>query len=634
MSKAMGGASNKVCASCQKTLTGAINSRHSRCSRCKQIYYCNRSCQINHWKREHKTTCVPHIQTTPKETTKLEQYKQSYSPQTTQRWIVKANLNIPSISRQLCTTGCYTLKHFCTEIIGVDESLIHYLNNCALHHNIEGMATLWGTQGMGLEQGVKDSTPEHHTTLQTIHGRLTTLMTGLRRMHPILNDVFQTSGGMSAVVLNFDTIKTQTPSFVSIPKPKLCTGGVFVLLSSGTNGKSGTHHVQRRKYQEAVVPASAILFNCSFHRTHVRIDVPQNNHQGMCWVGLFIYYFNAETSDKNIAVALQEWKPTLCPDRTAQTQNIDWSSLLNDEKLIQRIQKQSEKEGGKRPPKKDAIKAKVTIDQYDEFVAEQETLYDAVTDLFSAEVGHHASHQGRETLAKDKQESSSFFYGEIRFRTFSTGLIKCLYKYGGIKTVESKSSSISNSSSSISGTCKIPGIGNIGRDSSGTPNMRQDNSIHQSPSTTGTTSQGNGVFYDLGSGTGKAVVAAALLYPFNKSIGIELLPSLHEQSIKVLQQFQEKRTNFTTQVSTQMGDICNIAWWEDADVIYCNTLAFTEELLTIMRALMCKVKAGTFVMTTGRLNDEGHMDDAFVCLEYAMQPFSWGMSTLWLHQRK
>ena len=102
----------------------------------------------------------------------------------------------------------------------------------------------------------------------------------------------------------------------------------------------------------------------------------------------------------------------------------------------------------------------------------------------------------------------------------------------------------------------------------------------------------------------------------------------------MLQQFQEQRTNYTTQVTTQIGDICNIAWWEDADVIYCNTLAFTEELLTIMRTLMVKVKKGTFVLTTGRLNDDEHMDDAFVCLEYAMQPFSWGMSTLWLHQRK
>ncbi len=33
----------------------------------------------------------------------------------------------------------------------------------------------------------------------------------------------------------------------------------------------------------------------------------------------------------------------------------------------------------------------------------------------------------------------------------------------------------------------------------------------------------NAIFYDLGSGTGKAVLAASLLYPFSKVVGIELL---------------------------------------------------------------------------------------------------------------
>lgn len=35
------------------------------------------------------------------------------------------------------------------------------------------------------------------------------------------------------------------------------------------------------------------------------------------------------------------------------------------------------------------------------------------------------------------------------------------------------------------------------------------------------------IFYDLGSGTGKAVVACAMVYPVLRSVGIEILPELH-----------------------------------------------------------------------------------------------------------
>ena len=42
----------------------------------------------------------------------------------------------------------------------------------------------------------------------------------------------------------------------------------------------------------------------------------------------------------------------------------------------------------------------------------------------------------------------------------------------------------------------------------------------------------NTVFYDLGSGIGKAAVACALVYPVKQSVGIERFPNLYQQSIK------------------------------------------------------------------------------------------------------
>ena len=34
----------------------------------------------------------------------------------------------------------------------------------------------------------------------------------------------------------------------------------------------------------------------------------------------------------------------------------------------------------------------------------------------------------------------------------------------------------------------------------------------------------------------------------------------------------------------------DLKWWEDADVVYCNTLAFGETLLTTLTALLCRMK--------------------------------------------
>lgn len=45
---------------------------------------------------------------------------------------------------------------------------------------------------------------------------------------------------------------------------------------------------------------------------------------------------------------------------------------------------------------------------------------------------------------------------------------------------------------------------------------------------------GQGVYYDIGSGTGKPVFAAALLHSFKRAVGIEILKSLHDAAVQTL----------------------------------------------------------------------------------------------------
>jgi hypothetical protein len=49
----------------------------------------------------------------------------------------------------------------------------------------------------------------------------------------------------------------------------------------------------------------------------------------------------------------------------------------------------------------------------------------------------------------------------------------------------------------------------------------------------------HGAFYDLGSGTGKGCLAAALLYPFDKIGGIEILDGLYNVSVELSEAYQK-----------------------------------------------------------------------------------------------
>lgn len=44
-------------------------------------------------------------------------------------------------------------------------------------------------------------------------------------------------------------------------------------------------------------------------------------------------------------------------------------------------------------------------------------------------------------------------------------------------------------------------------------------------------------FYDLGSGTGKAVFVARITQDFARCIGIEILESLHDQAVEIVERY-------------------------------------------------------------------------------------------------
>ena len=79
------------------------------------------------------------------------------------------------------------------------------------------------------------------------------------------------------------------------------------------------------------------------------------------------------------------------------------------------------------------------------------------------------------------------------------------------------------------------------------------------------------VFYDLGSGTGKAVLTAAALHPLAAACGIEIQPRLHEAALAAQRAFEaiDGASLRAGRVALQRGDAFaeDAAWPETADLV-------------------------------------------------------------------
>ena len=100
---------------------------------------------------------------------------------------------------------------------------------------------------------------------------------------------------------------------------------------------------------------------------------------------------------------------------------------------------------------------------------------------------------------------------------------------------------------------------------------------------TATTKPG-GIFWDLGCGAGKALIAAALSYnKFSKVCGVELLDGLYEAAEKSVQNYTKTMNDKGMKVDPGMfkvvkDDMLTIDW-ADADVIYTSSICFPDELI-------------------------------------------------------
>mmetsp|Transcript_2302 Transcript_2302/g.3527 ORF Transcript_2302/g.3527 Transcript_2302/m.3527 type:complete len:273 (-) Transcript_2302:197-1015(-) len=217
------------------------------------------------------------------------------------------------------------------------------------------------------------------------------------------------------------------------------------------------------------------------------------------------------------------------------------------------------------------------------------SVYDTIMEEFPSEFGKSISKKERE---EKKLYISTLIYGEIDFDSFGI----CIQK---IKQIYGK-----------------PNVG-----ASGAQGVLQGR---------------GGLFYDLGSGIGRAVIAAAVLHNFDVCTGIEILDGLHQASTLVLESYNSKGKAvlgrpIDTVVDMKHGDILDMAFkdWRDGDLVFANSTCFDDNLMNKIAALAVGMRKGTFFVTFTKclpISD-------FEVLEYELHDMSWGGATVYIHQK-
>jgi SAM-dependent methyltransferase len=143
------------------------------------------------------------------------------------------------------------------------------------------------------------------------------------------------------------------------------------------------------------------------------------------------------------------------------------------------------------------------------------------------------------------------------------------------------------------------------------------------------------IFYDLGSGTGKAVILAALLWEFKKCIGIELLDSLYNASKEVKDTFEAtirpkfKQALGDREVTMIHGDIlqANIS---DADIIFMNSTCFQDDLMAALEQKLEEVRPNAQIISLSK----PLRSPAYYQYKHKMYDFSWGQATAFYHRKR
>jgi hypothetical protein len=137
-------------------------------------------------------------------------------------------------------------------------------------------------------------------------------------------------------------------------------------------------------------------------------------------------------------------------------------------------------------------------------------------------------------------------------------------------------------------------------------------------------------FYDLGSGTGKAVLACAMVFDVRKSTGIELFSNLHQcaemqqHHLSLLEEYQTKAEHIRF-IQNNFLEVL----FPDATLLFINATAFFAEHWLQISKHMEHVQPGTLVISTSKALKSSQ----FLTKIITPVTMSWGVVNAYIQER-
>lgn len=139
------------------------------------------------------------------------------------------------------------------------------------------------------------------------------------------------------------------------------------------------------------------------------------------------------------------------------------------------------------------------------------------------------------------------------------------------------------------------------------------------------------IFYDLGSGIGKAVVACALVFDVKKSCGIEIFANLHEcavsrqKQLSALSDYHDKAERIEFISGNFLEQTIN-----DASLVFINATAFFGDLWYHLSAHLEQLQPGSVVISTSK----ALVSSKFLVTKITVVQMSWGPVQTFIQERQ
>lgn len=139
------------------------------------------------------------------------------------------------------------------------------------------------------------------------------------------------------------------------------------------------------------------------------------------------------------------------------------------------------------------------------------------------------------------------------------------------------------------------------------------------------------VFYDLGSGAGKAVLTAALTFPFKAAIGIEIVPELITLSKSRLARYHAQSFDRLSHCQIQFikGDFLEFSLTH-ATIVFVNATAFSKDFWQSVLQKLIELPENTRVI----VNTHTLPTQYFSLISQSYEIMSWGLTSVHIYQRR